>query len=212
MDRIVKEGYLYKRSKYLGVSRLRWTVLTHQYLKTYKAKPVSDHQNPTEVFDLMLYDVYTTEPHEISNGFHGFSFNLVSTTSNVIKRVFTAWKLDDLMDWVVNIRAQCLKNDPGIGAIMDIKSPISNPQTVQDEYRMICVCGFIRMYTECNLDYLVCIPEELKQLIMHFVEAINYSKQQQIELKIHSHKGHNRQRTPENMLQSNDDYYLAICR
>eukprot|EP01083_Nonionella_stella_P171675 586878_1 len=95
-DRIVKEGYLFKKSKFVGVSRQRWAVLSDQYLKTYKAKRVYD--NPTEVFDLMLYD--TTEHHE--NGSVGFS--LVSTTDNVMKRVFTVGNLDDLRDWVAKIR------------------------------------------------------------------------------------------------------------
>eukprot|EP01083_Nonionella_stella_P113163 333485_1 len=105
-DRIVKEGYLFKKSKFVGVSRQRWAVLSHQYLKTYKAKRVYD--NPTEVFDIMLYD--TTEHHENDSD----EFSLVSTTDNVMNRVFTInWilpigTLDDLRGWVANIRdAQC---------------------------------------------------------------------------------------------------------
>eukprot|EP01084_Bolivina_argentea_P089586 161621_1 len=162
-DRIVKEGYLFKKSKFVGVSRQRWAVLSHQYLKTYKAKRVYD--NPTEVFDLMLYD--TAEHHE--NGSDGFS--LLSTTDNVMKRVFTVGNLDDLRDWVAKIRdTQCrLKiEQSGVDAIMQIKSQINNQQTVEDtddEYGVMCVCGFIRMHMACNN----VIPEELKQLIMHFV-------------------------------------------
>eukprot|EP01083_Nonionella_stella_P159537 520524_1 len=111
MNRIVKEGYLNKRSRFLGVSRQRWAVLSHQYLKTYKAKRVYD--NPTEVFDIMLYD--TTEHHE--NDSDGFS--LVSSTNNVMKvmkRVFTVGSLDDLMDWVAKIRdtQYRLKRDQGV--------------------------------------------------------------------------------------------------
>eukprot|EP01083_Nonionella_stella_P045935 123053_1 len=209
MNRIVKEGYLNKRSKFVGVSRQRWTVLSHQYLKTYKAKRVYD--NPTEVFDLMLYD--TTEHHE--NG-----FSLVSTTDNVMKRVFTVGNLDDLRDWVAKIRdTQCrLKiEQSGVDAIMQIKSQINNQQTVEDtddEYGVMCVCGFIRMHMACNN----VIPEELKQLIMHFVgeyyffmKTINDSEHEQIELKIHSHKGHYDQYTPEKMLQPNSDWYIATC-
>eukprot|EP01083_Nonionella_stella_P159538 520530_1 len=153
MNRIVKEGYLNKRSKFLGVSRQRWAVLSDQYLKTYKTKRVYD--NPTEVFDIMLYD--TTEHHE--TGSDGFS--LVSTTDNVMNRVFTInWilpigNLDDLRDWVAKIRdAQCrLKRDQSVEYADD------------DEYGVMFVWGFIRMHIECNN----VIPEELKQLIMHFV-------------------------------------------
>eukprot|EP01083_Nonionella_stella_P263204 894344_1 len=110
MNRIVKEGYLNKRSKFVGVSRQRWTVLSHQYLKTYKAKRVYD--NPTEVFDLMLYD--TTEHRYNKNGLEEFS--LGSTTTNVMKRVFTVGHLDDLRDWVAKIRdTQCrLKRDQSV--------------------------------------------------------------------------------------------------
>eukprot|EP01083_Nonionella_stella_P263206 894353_1 len=195
MDRIVKEGYLNKRSKFLGVSRQRWTVLSHQYLKTYKAKRVYD--NPTEVFDLMLYD--TTEHHE--TGSDGFS--LVSTTDNVMNPVFTVGHLDDLRDWVAKIRdTQCrLKRDQSV-------------EDADDEIGVMCVWGFIRMHIECN----DVIPEDLKQLVMHFVgeyyffmKTINDSEHEQIELKIHSHKGHYEQYTPEKMLQSNDDFYFAAC-
>eukprot|EP01083_Nonionella_stella_P122360 368118_1 len=84
-----------------------------------------------------------------------------------------------------------------------------------DEYDVVmCVWGFIRMYIECNK----VIPEELKQLIMHFVgeyyvflKRINHLEHQQIVLKIHSHKGHYEQYTPEKMLQSNDDLYITRC-
>eukprot|EP01083_Nonionella_stella_P038575 104922_1 len=95
-DRIVKEGYLNKRSKFVGVSRPRWTVLSDQYLKTYETKRVYD--NPTEVFDIMLYD--TTEHHENDSD----EFSLVSTTDNVMNPVFTVGNLDDLRDWVAKIR------------------------------------------------------------------------------------------------------------
>eukprot|EP01083_Nonionella_stella_P069867 186522_1 len=91
-----------------------------------------------------------------------------------------------------------------------------DPQVVQyDAYDVVmCVWGFIRIHMEANN----VIPESLKQLIVNFVgkyyfflKMINHSEQEQIELKIHSHKGHLMDEAPENMLQSNGECYVASC-
>eukprot|EP01083_Nonionella_stella_P180212 642031_1 len=111
-----------------------------------------------------------------------------------MKRVFTVGNLDDLRDWVAKIR--------------DTQYRLGKDQGV------MCVWGYIRMHIEYNN----VIPEELKQLILHFVgeyyffmKTINGSEHEQIELKVHSHKGHRGQYTPEKMLQSNDDLYITRC-
>eukprot|EP01083_Nonionella_stella_P228067 808569_1 len=89
-----------------------------------------------------------------------------------------------------------------------------------DEYDVVmCVWGFTRIHIESMQQFPPnkVIPEAVKQLIVDFVgkcylflKMINDSEHEQIELKIHSHKGHQGQRTPENILQSND-YYHSTC-
>eukprot|EP01083_Nonionella_stella_P220084 787789_1 len=97
---------------------------------------------------------------------------------------------------------------------------------VHDEYDdAMCVWGFLRIHIESTQQFQSnkVIPEAVKQLIMNFLgkyclfmKMINDSEQEQIELKIHSHKGHHdeqwtQQYIPENMLQSNDDHYYGTC-
>eukprot|EP01084_Bolivina_argentea_P029330 54428_1 len=48
--KIIKQGFLQKKSKYVGSWRLRWTVLTDQHLLTFKTKNLN--QNPTETIQL----------------------------------------------------------------------------------------------------------------------------------------------------------------
>ena len=45
-DEIIKEGYLFKQSRYLEKWRQRWIVLTNTNLCTFKEKEV--YSNPTE--------------------------------------------------------------------------------------------------------------------------------------------------------------------
>ena len=45
-DDIIKEGYLFKQSRYLKKWRNRWVVLKPDYLYTFKVKGV--YSNPTE--------------------------------------------------------------------------------------------------------------------------------------------------------------------
>ena len=45
-DDIIKEGYLFKQSRYLKKWRNRWVVLKPDYLYTFKEKGV--YSNPTE--------------------------------------------------------------------------------------------------------------------------------------------------------------------
>eukprot|EP01083_Nonionella_stella_P122359 368116_1 len=68
-----------------------------------------------------------------------------------------------------------------------------------DEYAVVmCVWGFILIHMESTQPFQSnnVIPEAIKQLIVNFVgkyyfflKMINHSEQEQIELKIHSHKG-----------------------
>eukprot|EP01083_Nonionella_stella_P178982 633980_1 len=96
---ILKEGYLGHRNCKL---KLRWTVLTRRYLKTYKQK--RDH-DPAEVFDLLQFG--TTECH-FDSITALFSFNLIST-ANLNKQTFLARDKGSRDDWIAKIRqAQCL--------------------------------------------------------------------------------------------------------
>ena len=53
-ESILIEGWLGKRSKHLNSSKLRWMVLTNNCLYSYKNK--QRYENPTEIFDLNVYD------------------------------------------------------------------------------------------------------------------------------------------------------------
>eukprot|EP01083_Nonionella_stella_P179827 639514_1 len=82
-----------------------------------------------------------------------------------------------------------------------------------DEYDVVmCVWGFILIHVEFTQQFQFnnVIPEAIKQLIVNFMgkhslflKMINDSEHKQIELKVHSHKGHYKQYTAEKMLQSN---------
>eukprot|EP01083_Nonionella_stella_P244771 851493_1 len=107
------------------------------------------------------------------------------------------------------------------GDVPETQTKHDEEVVLYDEYDVVmCVWGFILIHMESTQPFQSnnVIPEAIKQLIVNFVgeyflflKMTNDSEHQQIELKIHSHKGHFAQFTPEKMLQSNDDFYWATC-
>ena len=55
-EEIIFEGYLYKKSKHLKSMRKRWIVLINNHLYSFKEE--KNYNDPTEIFDLTLYDIY----------------------------------------------------------------------------------------------------------------------------------------------------------
>eukprot|EP01084_Bolivina_argentea_P052618 96644_1 len=90
---VLKEGYLKKKSKYLKRIRLRWMVLTDNYLSSYLNK--ESYQNngeATETFDLKVFN------HIISsNAQNKGGFELISKDE---KREFIAQSIDDMDSWM----------------------------------------------------------------------------------------------------------------
>eukprot|EP01084_Bolivina_argentea_P089583 161618_1 len=75
-------------------------------------------------------------------------------------------------------------------------------QTQHDQGVVLCVWGFILIHMESTQPFQSnnVIPEAIKQLIVNFMgkhslflKMINDSEHKQIELKVHSHKGHYKQ-------------------
>eukprot|EP01084_Bolivina_argentea_P067716 123272_1 len=105
MDNILTEGYLCKKSQFLGSQRRRWTVLKGKYLTTYKQKQI--YQNPTETFDLSVYDKLEYKDK------NDVKFKLLSTRKNIKERIFMAESFDDMKQWVksMQIMQQSLKQN-----------------------------------------------------------------------------------------------------
>eukprot|EP01083_Nonionella_stella_P242572 846045_1 len=117
-DPIIFEGYLLKESQHLKTTRKRWIVLTKNYLYAYKKK--QKYTNPTEIFDLSIYDTVF-----VSRGLTNMSSNSLkklsirvdsqphfSIRSTKIKqqRLFTAPSNDERMEWIKQIKKQQIKH------------------------------------------------------------------------------------------------------
>eukprot|EP01084_Bolivina_argentea_P038902 71914_1 len=93
---IIKEGYLKKESLLLKIPRQRWMVLNGRYLYSYKRKRV--YENPTEIFDLTIYNKIQYKDND-----NGNKFELVSTTKKK-NRQFNAPSKIEVVEWVKNIK------------------------------------------------------------------------------------------------------------
>eukprot|EP01084_Bolivina_argentea_P161716 281497_1 len=87
--RIMKEGYLRKKSEYLSIPRKRWIILHGMKLYSFKDK---DWFYPTETFDLTEYD-------NIQYSERTKSFKLISTLSGK-SRQFIASNIDEMYNWI----------------------------------------------------------------------------------------------------------------
>eukprot|EP01083_Nonionella_stella_P271789 921308_1 len=113
----------------------------------------------------------------------------------------------------------CKQTEPAFNTSTEAQTKHDQVVVPYDEYDVVmCVWGFILIHMEFTQQFQFnnVIPEAIKQLIVNFMgkhslflKMINDSEHKQIELKVHSHKGHYKQYTPEKMLQSNDDCYVA---
>ena len=70
-EKIVKKGYLYKKSKYLGNWKKRFIVLTENFIFAY----VDDQLNSECTMNLTLSDSYGPKNLELGNNEYGFSFS-----------------------------------------------------------------------------------------------------------------------------------------
>eukprot|EP01084_Bolivina_argentea_P269442 457943_1 len=95
-ETIIWSGYLQKKSKYLSKTRNRWLVLTSDCLYSYKNK--NEYDEPTETFDLIIYDKIEYEPN-INNT----EFELISSKTKD-KRIFIAETHIEMLDWIRNIK------------------------------------------------------------------------------------------------------------
>eukprot|EP01084_Bolivina_argentea_P074026 134303_1 len=93
---ILCEGFLWKQSQFIKKCRKRWIVLKGQCLYSYKQKQI--YNNPTEIFDLSVYDGINYQNTKLT-----LQFELTSTTKKT-KRVFIAETNDDMMRWIINIK------------------------------------------------------------------------------------------------------------
>ena len=69
-EKIVKKGFLYKKSKYLGNWKKRYIVLTENYIFAY----VDDHPQAECTMNLTLADSYGPKHLQLGNNEFGFSF------------------------------------------------------------------------------------------------------------------------------------------
>eukprot|EP01084_Bolivina_argentea_P009880 18440_1 len=88
-DHIFKEGYLEKKSLYLGVKRLRWMVIKGRFLYSYKEK--QRYQDPTEEIDLLFFNRL-----KLSRS-HKTHIKLYSGTES---RILIAPTIDIANDWI----------------------------------------------------------------------------------------------------------------
>eukprot|EP01084_Bolivina_argentea_P092274 166034_1 len=101
---VLKQGYLYKKSKYIGQWRLRWTILTDKYLYTFKNKNI--HRNPTEIIQLSTIDSVLSSSDKI------FQIALENTANNNNNYAFKADEKSDKIEWMDHInkfRNKCIK-------------------------------------------------------------------------------------------------------
>ena len=71
-EKIVKKGYLYKKSKYLGNWKRRYIVLTEKYIFAF----VDDQPNSECTMNLTLSDSYGPKHLQLENNKeHGISFS-----------------------------------------------------------------------------------------------------------------------------------------
>ena len=71
-EKIVKKGYLYKKSKYLGTWKKRYIVLTKNFIFAY----VDDQPNSECTMNLTLSDSYGPKYLKLeNNNDYGFSFS-----------------------------------------------------------------------------------------------------------------------------------------
>eukprot|EP01084_Bolivina_argentea_P126773 224386_1 len=125
---VIYEGYLLKESKYMKYIRKRWVSLTKMSgtfkLLSYQITQLNTvSPNPTEIFDLNIYDTVNYD-RNIENK----SFELISSKHKT-KRKFIAETHNEMLKWVQNIQhkakawkivfSQCM-HDVGVTALIKI--------------------------------------------------------------------------------------------
>ena len=71
-EKIIKKGFLYKKSRYLGVWKRRYIVLTQNYIFAY----VDDHPNSECTMNLTVADSFGPKHLQLENeNEFGFSFS-----------------------------------------------------------------------------------------------------------------------------------------
>ena len=87
---ITKEGYLEKQSAFWKTYRKRWIVLQGWMLYSFKEE--KKYSNPTETFDLKIYNKVQICDNEITG-----QFEILSSNDN---RIFIAPSENEMKDWV----------------------------------------------------------------------------------------------------------------
>eukprot|EP00483_Globobulimina_turgida_P003274 UN03279 len=90
-----KEGYLEKQSSFWKTYRKRWMVLQGHMLYSFKEE--KQYENPTEIFDLRIYNKAKKSPDGKSG-----QFELSSPNDS---RIFLASSEHEMKDWVKHIKS-----------------------------------------------------------------------------------------------------------
>ena len=94
-EKIIKKGFLEKKSRYLGIWKKRYIVLTQNYIFAY----VDDKKDSECTMNLTVADSYGPKHLQLENGEYGFSFSNEGTIY-----CFKTKQLDEKNSWFDNLR------------------------------------------------------------------------------------------------------------
>eukprot|EP01084_Bolivina_argentea_P092275 166035_1 len=195
---VLKQGYLYKKSKYIGQWRLRWTILTDKYLYTFKNKNI--HRNPTEIIQLSTIDSVLSSSDKI------FQIALENTANNNNNYAFKADEKSDKIEWMDHInkfRNKCIKIPINIECKRNVdyqnQFQLSIPYYSDYNYSINRIIEDIIQYIQRKFQHIKFTPIEIKsdsfigQKIIYndydwnncFVQVTDYPKQHIIQNGIH---------------------------
>eukprot|EP01084_Bolivina_argentea_P166284 288727_1 len=119
-EHIIIEGFLQKKSKYLGIYRKRWMVLTDKYLYSYKKKQI--YKSPTEKFNLSNFQDVIKGRNPVLRTWDG-SFGLSSISATKKSRWFLSGSINEMMHWVDHIKCKLNQDNIQLHKNSDINQP-----------------------------------------------------------------------------------------
>ncbi len=149
-EHIVTEGFLQKKSKYLGIYRKRWMVLTNKYLYSYKQK--QKYKDSTEKFNLSKFKDVIKGRAPVLKTWDG-SFGLIPSDSATKKsRWFITGSLNDMIKWIQHIK-YALNNSNKENATQQHKNSTPTPDVSSRKTSNISDTSYTIKYILDNVSF-----------------------------------------------------------
>eukprot|EP01084_Bolivina_argentea_P110813 197803_1 len=155
-SKVLKEGWLQKKSRHIRVWRKRWVVITLNNLITYKTQ---EKQEKTELFDV-------EELETISSTQNDGAFCIKTNDKKYI--YFKCDKISQKQEWINNIKIfiNCIKIPINIecerNADYQSQFELSMPYYSDYDYSIDCIINDIIQYMETKFRYIKFTAIEIK--------------------------------------------------